>query len=149
MWTDLSMLSLLKDFLLNTCIFIIFNLWPSFFVRFTCGTTWHSAGLIGQAKDDVATSKLIRYSRDLYKSFEERGDHVGKNYDIPFVTKYTRFPYTFMPAIQSSSLKLVLSFMKLWKEVVVAWFNTLETWFGPSQFPLYSMSDANFHMVCL
>ena len=33
--------------------------------------------------------------------------------------------------------------------VVVAWFNTLETWFGPGQFSLYSMSDADFHMVCL
>ena len=33
--------------------------------------------------------------------------------------------------------------------VVVAWFNNLETWFGPGQFSLYSMSDADFHMVCL
>ncbi|KAK3086664.1 hypothetical protein FSP39_021587 [Pinctada imbricata] len=45
--------------------------------KFTCGTTWHSAGLIGQAKDDIATSKLIKYSRDLYKSFEDSGEHVG------------------------------------------------------------------------
>ena len=34
-------------------------------------------------------------------------------------------------------------------KVVVAWFNNLETWFGPGQFSLYSMSDADFHMVCL
>ena len=33
--------------------------------------------------------------------------------------------------------------------VVVAWFNTLETWFGPGRFSLYSISDADFHMVCL
>ena len=32
---------------------------------------------------------------------------------------------------------------------VLACFNTLETWFGPGQFSLYSMSDADFHMVCL
>ena len=34
-------------------------------------------------------------------------------------------------------------------KVVVACSNTLETWFGPGQFSLYSMSDADFHMVCL
>ncbi|KAJ8303482.1 hypothetical protein KUTeg_019878 [Tegillarca granosa] len=45
--------------------------------KLTCGTTWHSAGMVGQAKDDVPTSKLIEYSRSLYKKFEAEGNHVG------------------------------------------------------------------------
>ena len=48
--------------------------------RYTCGTTWHSVGLIGQVgKDDVGNCRRVQYSKNLYKRFEDLGVHVGKN----------------------------------------------------------------------
>ncbi|KAL5021981.1 hypothetical protein ScPMuIL_001136 [Solemya velum] len=43
----------------------------------TCGTTWHSAGLIGQARQDFKALQTIKYSRNLYKSLEEAGHGLG------------------------------------------------------------------------
>ncbi|XP_021346969.1 pyruvate dehydrogenase phosphatase regulatory subunit, mitochondrial-like isoform X2 [Mizuhopecten yessoensis] len=43
----------------------------------TCGTTWHSAGLIGQlGKDDIEGCKLIGYGLQLYKDLE-RSHGIG------------------------------------------------------------------------
>ncbi|XP_033755629.1 pyruvate dehydrogenase phosphatase regulatory subunit, mitochondrial-like [Pecten maximus] len=39
--------------------------------RLTCGTTWHSAGMVGQAKDEVEGSQLVAYSRQLYKQLDK------------------------------------------------------------------------------
>ena len=44
----------------------------------TCGTTWHSAGLAGQIRNFRAEMELSKYSVQLYKQFEERGDSVGE-----------------------------------------------------------------------
>lgn len=45
--------------------------------KFTCGTTWHAVGLIGQSRDDVSTAKLVQYSAQLYRSLEASGHSVG------------------------------------------------------------------------
>ncbi|KAK3085891.1 hypothetical protein FSP39_010084 [Pinctada imbricata] len=46
--------------------------------KITCGTTWHSVGLIGQVgRDDVTNCKLMQYSKNLYKNFETLGEYVG------------------------------------------------------------------------
>lgn len=42
----------------------------------SCGTTWHSVGLIGVGKDDPELTKLLQYSRDLYMKFEKE-DGIG------------------------------------------------------------------------
>lgn len=49
----------------------------SLFYRYTCGTTWHSVGLIGQGRDDVPSANLIQYSTNLYRSLEKAGHSVG------------------------------------------------------------------------
>ncbi|KAK3581173.1 hypothetical protein CHS0354_024706 [Potamilus streckersoni] len=46
-------------------------------LRLACGTTWHAAGLVSILKADVMTSKLVKYSRSLYKQFEEEGKSEG------------------------------------------------------------------------
>ena len=45
--------------------------------KYTCGTTWHSVGLIGQGRDDVPSANLVQYSTNLYKSLEKAGHSVG------------------------------------------------------------------------
>lgn len=44
--------------------------------RLTGGTTWHAAGLITQARDDLPTSKLMQYSRKLYEDLEADGQNL-------------------------------------------------------------------------
>lgn len=44
--------------------------------RLTGGTTWHAAGLISQARDDLPTSKLMQYSRKLYEDLEADGQNL-------------------------------------------------------------------------
>ncbi|OWF53505.1 pyruvate dehydrogenase phosphatase regulatory subunit, mitochondrial-like [Mizuhopecten yessoensis] len=39
--------------------------------RLTCGTTWHAVGLIGQVRDTLSTTKLMGYSKQLYKKLEK------------------------------------------------------------------------------
>ncbi|XP_061163484.1 pyruvate dehydrogenase phosphatase regulatory subunit, mitochondrial-like [Saccostrea echinata] len=45
--------------------------------QLTGGTTWHSAGLISQARQDVSTSKLMRYGRKLYQELEAEGHNLS------------------------------------------------------------------------
>lgn len=44
--------------------------------QLTGGTTWHAAGLITQARDDLPTSKLMQYSRKLYEDLEADGQNL-------------------------------------------------------------------------
>ena len=39
--------------------------------QLTCGTTWHAAGLIGQLRTGRNTTRLAKYSADLYAKLEE------------------------------------------------------------------------------
>ncbi|XP_046549851.1 pyruvate dehydrogenase phosphatase regulatory subunit, mitochondrial-like isoform X1 [Haliotis rubra] len=43
----------------------------------TCGTTWHSAGLIGCIRAGLTEMKLTNYSRSLYRRLEEEGHGLG------------------------------------------------------------------------
>ncbi|KAK7505724.1 hypothetical protein BaRGS_00002995 [Batillaria attramentaria] len=43
----------------------------------TCGTTWHSAGLIGRVRAMRTEIQLLDYSASLYKQWEAEGDGVG------------------------------------------------------------------------
>src|SRR3990172_12600732 len=44
----------------------------------TSGSTFHSAGLVGQLRSDVNLTKLIRYSTDLYRRLKaETGQDPG------------------------------------------------------------------------
>ncbi|VDI20061.1 pyruvate dehydrogenase phosphatase regulatory subunit [Mytilus galloprovincialis] len=45
--------------------------------KYTCGTTWHSVGLIGQLRDDVPSARLVKYSAELYRSLEKAGHGIG------------------------------------------------------------------------
>ena len=46
--------------------------------RFTCGTTWHAAGLVGQLRATENLTRLCRYSLDLYARLEdETGQATG------------------------------------------------------------------------
>lgn len=46
-------------------------------IRLGCGTTWHSAGLLGSIRGSRAHSKLTKYSNELYLDFEKRGLGTG------------------------------------------------------------------------
>lgn len=41
----------------------------------TSGSTWHSAGLVGQLRSDVNLTKMMCYSTDLYKRLKDETDH--------------------------------------------------------------------------
>lgn len=44
----------------------------------TCGSTWHSAGLIGQLRSDANLTRMMRYSTDLYRQLkQETGQDTG------------------------------------------------------------------------
>jgi glycine cleavage system T protein len=44
----------------------------------TCGSTWHSAGLVGQLRSDVNLTRMMRYSTDLYRRLkDETGQDTG------------------------------------------------------------------------
>ena len=44
----------------------------------TSGSTWHSAGLVGQLRSDVNLTKMMRYSTDLYRQLkDETGQDTG------------------------------------------------------------------------
>ena len=46
--------------------------------RYTCGTTWHAAGLVGQLRATENLTRLCRYSLDLYAGLEaETGQATG------------------------------------------------------------------------
>ncbi|XP_055956518.1 pyruvate dehydrogenase phosphatase regulatory subunit, mitochondrial [Patella vulgata] len=45
--------------------------------RLTCGTTWHSAGMVGQLRNNTVEMDVTRYSRDLFKRLEEEGHGLG------------------------------------------------------------------------
>ncbi|XP_046549840.1 pyruvate dehydrogenase phosphatase regulatory subunit, mitochondrial-like [Haliotis rubra] len=45
--------------------------------RLTCGTTWHSVGLIGCVRSSLTEIKLVNYSRNLYRRLEEEGHGLG------------------------------------------------------------------------
>ncbi|MDX1422814.1 MAG: FAD-dependent oxidoreductase [Kiloniellales bacterium] len=46
--------------------------------QLSCGTTWHAAGLVGQLRSHENTTRLIRYSTDLYSRLEaETGQATG------------------------------------------------------------------------
>ena len=36
----------------------------------TSGSTWHSAGLVGQIRSDANLTRMMKYSTDLYRSLE-------------------------------------------------------------------------------
>src|SRR5512135_3833740 len=37
----------------------------------TSGSTWHSAGLVGQLRSDVNLTKMMKYSTDLYRRLKD------------------------------------------------------------------------------
>lgn len=41
----------------------------------TSGSTFHSAGLVGQLRSDVNLTKMIRYSTDLYRRLKDETGH--------------------------------------------------------------------------
>lgn len=44
----------------------------------TSGSTWHSAGLVGQLRSDVNLTKMMKYSTDLYRQLkDETGQDTG------------------------------------------------------------------------
>ncbi len=44
----------------------------------TCGSTWHSAGLVGQLRSDFNLTRMMKYSTDLYRRLkEETGQDTG------------------------------------------------------------------------
>ena len=44
----------------------------------TSGSTWHSAGLVGQLRSDVNLTKMMKYSTDLYRKLkDETGQDTG------------------------------------------------------------------------
>src|ERR1044072_3786315 len=46
--------------------------------RFTCGTTWHAAGLVGQLRAHQNMTRLVQYSAELYQKLEaETGQATG------------------------------------------------------------------------
>ncbi|CAL1532543.1 unnamed protein product [Lymnaea stagnalis] len=45
--------------------------------RLTCGTTWHSAGLIGQVRTSATEMKILNYSKRLYESLQKDGHDIG------------------------------------------------------------------------
>ena len=50
-----------------------------FFYAFSlgCGTTWHSAGLLGAIRGSRAHTKLTRYSNELYSELDKSGHGTG------------------------------------------------------------------------
>jgi 4-methylaminobutanoate oxidase (formaldehyde-forming) len=40
----------------------------------TSGSTWHSAGLVGQLRSDVNLTKMMKYSTDLYRKLKDETD---------------------------------------------------------------------------
>lgn len=47
--------------------------------RVTCGTTWHSVGLVSTMKATRTDMAMTRYSADLYKQWEAEGEGVGQS----------------------------------------------------------------------
>ena len=46
--------------------------------QLTCGTTWHSAGLVGQLRGSLNMTKLAKYTAELYTGLEqETGQATG------------------------------------------------------------------------
>jgi len=44
----------------------------------TCGSTWHSAGLVGQLRSDFNLTRMMKYSTDLYRRLkDETGQDTG------------------------------------------------------------------------
>lgn len=44
----------------------------------TCGSTWHSAGLVGQLRSDFNLTRMMKYSTDLYRTLkDETGIDTG------------------------------------------------------------------------
>ena len=44
----------------------------------TCGSTWHSAGLVGQLRSDFNLTRMMKYSTDLYRRLKnETGQDTG------------------------------------------------------------------------
>src|SRR4030067_2078481 len=44
----------------------------------TAGSTWHSAGLVGQLRSDATLTRMMSYSTDLYRQLkEETGQDTG------------------------------------------------------------------------
>ena len=70
-------------------------------------------------------------SRVIWSLFSYRSVHFLCNLDLDWLTskRHLTFPFTFVLWIWRRRFARVPGSM-----VVVAWFNTLETWFGPGQF---------------
>ena len=45
--------------------------------EFTCGTTWHAAGLVAELRASANLTRLARYSGELYESLEAAGHATG------------------------------------------------------------------------
>ena len=48
----------------------------------SCGTTWHSAGLISCVKNSASEIDITSYSRNFYKTLEEEGHATGASFDL-------------------------------------------------------------------
>ena len=52
-------------------IFLLLSLSLVNCIRLSCGTTWHSAGLLGASRSSRAHTKITAYSNELYAKLEE------------------------------------------------------------------------------
>ena len=68
----------LQASLLSAVQFVYIHFVDFFFSSLTCGTTWHSVGLIGRLRNTRTEIEMSDYSASLYKRWEEEGDGVGK-----------------------------------------------------------------------
>jgi 4-methylaminobutanoate oxidase (formaldehyde-forming) len=44
----------------------------------TSGSTWHSAGLVGQMRSDANLTRMMHYSTDLYRRLTDRTHHGAR-----------------------------------------------------------------------
>ena len=70
--------ALLQTWLLSAVQFVYSHFVDILFSSLTCGTTWHSVGLIGRLRNTRAEIEMSDYSASLYRRWEEEGDGVGK-----------------------------------------------------------------------
>ncbi len=77
------------------------------FIRLGCGTTWHSAGLLGAIRGSHAHSKLTMYSNQLYSQLENESFGTGTDVSIcMYVCMYTG-PYVSKEWFTLPSLSLI------------------------------------------
>ena len=80
---------------------------PYIISRLTCGTTWHSVGLIGCVREDESSTRILQYSRNLYQQFEqEEGGGLGKFLELCIQGPHRLEKYLNIQDCLESSLKI-------------------------------------------